>query len=92
MDFEQAVKLQPKKSIGFIGQAEALRYLGKEEAAIECYSQAIQCNDTMKKAAIMKRSVLFIETGKYGNALSNINEMLKEDASNSEALYFKGFI
>jgi len=46
----------------------------------------------MKKAAIMKRSVLYIETGKFNHALTDINEMLLEDMGNSEAFYFKGFI
>jgi len=40
-DFENAVKLQPKKSIAYIGQAEALRFLGSEDAAIESYTFAI---------------------------------------------------
>lgn len=46
----------------------------------------------MKKAAIMKRAVLYIETKMYQPALDDLNWMLEEDALNSEALYFKGFI
>jgi hypothetical protein len=46
----------------------------------------------MKRAAVMKRAVLFIETQKYQEAKNDIALMLKEDPGNSEALYFKGFI
>lgn len=87
-----AVEIQPKKAIGYIGQAECYRHMNQLKRAAECYSAAILHEDSMKRQALIKRTLLYIEMKAYDLALEDIEALLEIDATDSEAYYFRGFV
>ncbi|CAD8173712.1 unnamed protein product [Paramecium octaurelia] len=91
-DFSSAVEIQPKKAIAYIGQADCYRYMNQPKYSVQACTQAIECEDSSFRQALVKRTLLYIDLKEYDLALLDIEAVLEEDHCDSEALYIKGFI
>ncbi|CAD8212992.1 unnamed protein product [Paramecium pentaurelia] len=91
-DFTCAVEIQPKKAISYIGQADCYRYMNQPKLSVQACTQAIECQDSSFRQALIKRTLLYIDLKEYDLALQDIQAVLEEDYCDSEALYIKGFI
>ena len=69
----------------------ALGALGKHEAALKCYDEAIKINPEIKEAWFNK-GTSFIALGKYDIGIECYNKAIKIDPKFKEALFNKGLV
>ena len=66
--------------------------LSEYEEAIGCYTEAMSKEIGVLNVALLKRAIAFIELKSYDDALEDLQNLLDNDPTHSEAYYFKGFI
>lgn len=61
-DFNVAIQLSPQKGLGYLGKADCLRMLNNYKEAIRCYQKAIQCEQAVGNAAMLKKAITLYES------------------------------
>jgi tetratricopeptide (TPR) repeat protein len=98
-DFTASIQLNSNKGLGYLGKADCFRYVGNFKEAIKMYTKAIQSEQAVSNAAMLKKSIAYFESKQYDDGLKDLNKvqgifsnlkLLEVDPSNSEAYYFKG--
>ncbi|CAD8059821.1 unnamed protein product [Paramecium sonneborni] len=89
-DFNMAIQLSPQKGLGYLGKADCLRIQNQYKDAIQCYQKAINCEQAVGSAALLKKAITLYESQQYDECAKDINKLLETDPINSEAYYFKG--
>ena len=84
--FERALQLNqnPKNAQDYKIKGESLRYLNKNQEAIECYNKAIHLNPNDAETFKNKGDALH-ETGKYEEAINCIDLSIKLNANRDTA-------
>jgi len=84
--------------MGFLGQGDSLKGLGKIEDAIEAYTQVIELDPQTMSQGLMKRGLLFLQLRKNEEALKDFNRLTEmaedkdqdfQSTSLSKAYFYK---
>ena len=78
----KAVSLNPKKGRTYYNRAMVYDMLNKKEESIRDYSTALKYNPEMTLEILSNRSVLFIETGRYREAISDLDSLISINRRN----------
>ncbi|CAK74957.1 unnamed protein product (macronuclear) [Paramecium tetraurelia] len=89
-DFNIAIQLSPQKGLGYLGKADCLRMQCQYKEAIKYYQKAINCEQAVGNAAILKKAITLYESQQYEECAKDLSKLLETDPTNSEAYYFKG--
>ncbi|CAD8053664.1 unnamed protein product [Paramecium sonneborni] len=89
-DFNIAIQLSPQKGLGYLGKADCLRMQFQYKEAIKCYQKAINCEQAVGNAAMLKKAITLYESQQYDECSKELTSLLETDPTNSEAYYFKG--
>lgn len=89
--FTQANKLAPNQPIPFYSLGLVAEQRGDKKAAIQFYERSIKA-DSKFEAGYLNLSALYANQGKFDSALSVLNQLLKVDPKNKDALSMKGQI
>jgi protein O-mannosyl-transferase len=87
----KAISLDPKKGRAYYNRAMILDGLGQKEEAIKDYSIALVYQPDITIEILSNRAVLFIETGKYKEAVIDLNYLISEDSNNFMYYYNRAF-
>jgi tetratricopeptide (TPR) repeat protein len=87
----KAISLDPKKGRAYYNRAMILDGLGQKEEAIKDYSVALVYQPDITIEILSNRAVLFIETGKYKEAVIDLNYLISEDSNNFMYYYNRAF-
>lgn len=97
-DFNTVQKFSPNNGMGFLGQGDSLKGLGKIEDAIEAYTQVIELDPQTMSQGLMKRGLLFLQLRKNEEALKDFNRLTEmaedkdqdfQSTSLSKAYFYK---
>ncbi|CAK58296.1 unnamed protein product (macronuclear) [Paramecium tetraurelia] len=89
-DFNMAIQLSPQKGLGYLGKADCFRMQSQYKEAIKCYQKAINCEQAVGNAALLKKAITLFESQEYDECAIDLSKLLETDPTNSEAYYFKG--
>ncbi len=78
----KAVSLNPKKGRTYYNRAMVYDMLNKKEESIRDYSTALIYNPEMTLEILSNRSVLFIETGKFREAINDLDSLIAMNSRN----------
>ncbi len=87
-----AISINPERGLAYLGKADCLRYMGQYGEAAKIYTKAMECENFVQSAALLKRAISYIENKDLDEAMNDLNEVLEQDPINSEAFYFKGLL
>jgi protein O-mannosyl-transferase len=92
LDFlNKAISIDPKKGRAYYNRAMILDGLGQKEEAIKDYSIALIYQPDITIEILSNRAVLFIETEKYREAISDLDYLISEDSNNFMYYYNRAF-
>lgn len=80
--FDAAIKLDPEKGSIYYNKAFTLANMGRNQEAIENYSNALKYSPDKDVKILTNRSNLYLETGRYGEAIKDIDELIRLDSRN----------
>ena len=84
-DFDRAIQLESKEpAILFNNRGYAYMLLGRDSDALADYDHAIEV-DRKYVPAYLNRATLYKDQKKYGEAMTDLNEVLRIDAANTMA-------
>ncbi|CAD8142066.1 unnamed protein product [Paramecium pentaurelia] len=89
-DFNMAIQLSPQKGLGYLGKADCLRIQNQYKEAISYYQKAINCEQAVGNAALLKKAITLYESQQYDECAKDLSKLIETDPINSEAYYFKG--
>jgi tetratricopeptide (TPR) repeat protein len=87
----KAISIDPKKGRTYYNRAMVFDGLGQKEEAIKDYSIALLYQSDLTIEILSNRAVLFIETGKYKEAIIDLNYLISEDSNNFMYYYNRAF-
>jgi len=61
--------------MGFLGQGDSLKGLGKIEDAIDAYTKVIELDPQTMSQGLMKRGLLYLQLRKNEEALKDFNKL-----------------
>lgn len=65
-------------SVGFMGKADCLRFMGEYEMAVSVYTEALakdELEEKIGKVAILKRAITYIEAKSYEKAVADLSQV-----------------
>ncbi|MGE5406953.1 MAG: tetratricopeptide repeat protein [Methanosarcina sp.] len=80
--FAVALKLDPKNGSVYYNRALTLSNMNRREEAITDYSRALEFSPEKKIKILTNRSNLYLETGKFREAIADLDELIRLDNSN----------
>lgn len=80
--FAAALKLDPANGSVYYNRALTLAIMNRSEEAINDYTQALKYSPEKKVRIMTNRSNLYLETGKFREAIADLNELINLDNSN----------
>jgi protein O-mannosyl-transferase len=87
----KAISIDPKKGRAYYNRAMILDGLGQKEEAIKDYSVALIYKTDLTIEILSNRAVLFIETGKFKEAVSDLDYLISADSNNFMYYYNRAF-
>jgi protein O-mannosyl-transferase len=87
----KAISIDPKKGRAYYNRAMILDGLGRKEEAIKDYSVALIYKTDLTIEILSNRAVLFIETGKFKEAVSDLDYLISADSNNFMYYYNRAF-
>jgi protein O-mannosyl-transferase len=87
----KAISIDPKKGRAYYNRAMTLDGLGQKEEAIKDYSVALIYKTDLTIEILSNRAVLFIETGKFKEAVSDLDYLISADSNNFMYYYNRAF-
>ena len=66
--------------------------MGQNAKAAEIYTKAIESEEFVRGAALLKRAISNLDCKNYDKSMEDLKEVLETDPSNSEAYFFKGVL
>jgi len=86
-----AIKLNPEKGRTYYNRAVIFDQLNQKEDAIRDYESALTFSPDMALEILRNRSVLYIETDRYENAIKDLDELIKIDGKEFTHYYNRAF-
>ena len=86
-----AVKLNPQKGRTYYNRAMVHDQLNQKDEAITDYESALRLSPDMSLEILKNRSVLYIETGRFDKAISDLDELVKIDGRDFSNYYNRAF-
>ena len=87
----KAISIDPKKGRTYYNRAMVLDGLGRKEDAIKDYSVALIYQTDLTIEILSNRAVLFMETEKFREAISDLDYLISEDGNNFMYYYNRAF-
>ena len=87
----KAISIDPKKGRTYYNRAMVFDGLGQKEEAIKDYSVALVYQSDLTIEILSNRAVLFMETGKFREAISDLDYLISEDSNNFMYYYNRAF-
>ena len=87
----KAISIDPKKGRTYYNRAMVFDGLGQKEEAIKDYSIALIYQSDLTIEILSNRAVLFMETGKFREAISDLDYLLSADSNNFMYYYNRAF-
>lgn len=72
VDFIHAINIHPERGIGYLGQADCLRFTNRHEEAIDVYSRAIEAETDILTNILLKRAITYVDIGSLEKALVDL--------------------
>ena len=85
-DYDQAIKLSPKRAIVFFNRGFSYRTKGQHDRAIEDYDQAIKLNPKLA-IAFFNRGTAYSDKGRHERAIQDFDQAIKLDPSDADYFY-----
>jgi len=86
-----AIKLNPEKGRTYFNRAIVFDQLNQKEESIRDYESALTFSPEMAFEIFRNRSVLYIETGRYENAISDLDELIRIEGKEFTHYYNRAF-
>jgi tetratricopeptide (TPR) repeat protein len=86
-----AIKLNPEKGRTYFNRAIVFDQLNQKEESIRDYESALTFSPEMAFEIFRNRSVLYIETGRYENAIRDLNELIRIEGKEFTHYYNRAF-
>src|SRR6516164_1826852 len=90
-NYNDAIKLDPKNIVGFIGRGDAYTNKGDYDRALASYSEAIRL-DPKSALALSDRGVAYAFKREYDKALADHNEAIRLDPKDAHAFRNRGVV
>lgn len=91
--YDDAINMDPDKSIAYICKGETYRELGENEKALECFNKIVDLKpDEFTAWGFYKRAYLLHQLGKGHEAIANLNRVLELDPNYESAHFSKAVI
>jgi len=87
-----SIKIDPVKGRSYFNRAIVHDQLNLKEEAIRDYDMALKMNPELTLDVLRNRSVLFLETGKYEKALTDLDGLVKIDGKDFSNYYNRAFV
>ncbi|MCE2498696.1 MAG: tetratricopeptide repeat protein [Nitrosopumilaceae archaeon] len=88
--FDEAIKLDGKKSTIYLNKGHALQFLNKNDEAIECFDKAIKLGEKSSNLYLHKGFALY-SLGKSDEAIECFDREIKLEPKNGHLHLYKGF-
>src|SRR6516162_8692004 len=89
--YNDAIKLDPKSILGFIGRGDAYMNKGDYNRALANYNEAIRL-DPKSALALSDRGVAYASKGDYDKAVADHNEAIRLDPKSAHAFRNRGVV
>src|SRR6516225_3277754 len=89
--YNDAIKLDPKSILGFIGRGDAYMNKGDYDRALANYNEAIRL-DPKSALALSDRGVAYASKGDYDKAVADHNEAIRLDPKSAHAFRNRGVV
>jgi tetratricopeptide (TPR) repeat protein len=86
-----AIIIDPKKGRTYYNRAMIYDRLNKKEEAIKDYTSALAYSSDLTLEALSNRSVLFLETGKYKEAINDLDKLIALNSKDEKYYVNRGF-
>ena len=86
-----AISIDPQKGKTYYNRAMIRDRLGDKEEAIADYSRAVNLDESLAKEVLSNRSVLLLETGKYSQAIQDLDYLVETDSKNHMYYFNRAF-
>jgi tetratricopeptide (TPR) repeat protein len=87
----KAIDLDPEKGSAYYNRALVFTALGRKDEAIEDYNSALMYRPGKAKEIINNRANLLLETGRYKEAIRDLDYLISGDRNNFLFYYNRGF-
>jgi len=87
-----AIKINPRKGRTYYNRAIVYDILGRKVEALKDYRSARICSPEMTTEILRNSSVLYIETGRYQDALADLDELITTGSKEFLNYYNRAFV
>lgn len=91
VDFNEAVRLDPKSEVAFLNRGNAYFFQKDYAHAMADFNRAIGLNGQFSMAFSNRGQVYFMQ-GRYVRALADLNEAIRLNPKNADPLYARGLV